>query len=109
MSPDPGMSDTREMLESISAPTTWDVAAVAAAIDACLSCVPSCTSCENACLAEEDIDAMRDCIAFDQTCADICATVARSLSRPVQADAGFLHSLLETCVRACSNCAEERA
>jgi hypothetical protein len=103
------MSHTREMLESTEAGAALAVAEFAAAIDACLGCVQACTSCANACLGEDDIAAMRHCIALDQNCADICAATARVLSRPVDADPGLLRALLEACVRACSNCAEECA
>lgn len=103
------MSYTKDMLESIAAGAGLDVDQVAGAIDACLGCVQTCTSCANACLAEPDIEAMRDCIALDENCADVCATTARALSRPVHADLQFLHPLLEACVRACSDCAEECA
>jgi hypothetical protein len=97
------------MLESTEAGTALGAAEVAAAIDACLSCDQACTACANACLAEDDIDAMRACIALDETCADICATTARLLSRPVLADHVLLDDTLRACVRACSRCAEECA
>jgi hypothetical protein len=104
-----GMSHAKEMLESSAAGASLDPVDTAAAIDACLSCEQSCTSCANACLAEEDIEAMRECIALDQTCADICGATARVLSRPVYADEVLLSALLEVCVRACTSCAEECA
>jgi hypothetical protein len=103
------VSHTREMLQTSEAGTVLDPSGTAAAIDACLSCEQSCTSCANACLAEQDLDAMRQCIALDDTCADICGTTARVLSRPVYADHALVRALLEACVRACTICAEECA
>lgn len=103
------MTYTREMLDSVAGGTVLGAAEVAAAIDACLTCEQTCTTCANACLAEDDFAAMRDCIALDQSCADVCSTTARILSRPFGADHLLLHPLLAACVRACSSCAEECA
>jgi hypothetical protein len=103
------MSYAREMLDSAPVATVLDAGEVAAAIDGCLNCEQACTSCANACLGEDDIAAMRDCIVLDQSCADLCATTARVLSRPVGTDHRLLHPLLQACVRACSSCAEECA
>ena len=103
------MSHTREMLDSTPAGAAWGAGEVAAAIDACLDCLQTCTSCANACLGEDDVAEMAECIALDQNCADLCATTARVLSRPVDADSRLVHPLLQACVRACSSCAEECA
>ncbi len=103
------MTDTREMLDASPATFALDAADVAAAIDACLTCTQTCTACADSDLAEEHVDAMRTCIALDQTCADVCATVARVLSRPAHWDHIVVHRLLEACVRACTSCAEECA
>jgi hypothetical protein len=103
------MTDTREMLDASPAALALDAADVAAAIDACLTCAQTCTACADSDLAEEHVDAMRTCIALDQTCADVCATVARVLSRPAHWDHLIVHPLLGACVRACTTCAEECA
>jgi hypothetical protein len=97
------------MLDSTPGGTTLGAAEVVAAIEACLDCEQTCTSCASACLAEDDLAAMGECIALDQSCADLCATTARVLSRPVHADHLLLHPLLQACVRACASCAEECA
>jgi hypothetical protein len=101
------MSEAREMLETTAAGSALGPVEFAAAIDACLSCEQSCPACANACLAEDDIADMRRCIALDESCADVCATTARLLSRPVLADHLLLRQMLETCVRACALCGEE--
>ena len=105
----PVMTDTREMLETSPATLALDAADVAAAIDACWTCAQTCTSCADSDLAEEKVDEMRTCIALDQTCADVCTTVARVLSRPAHWDHLVVHRLLQACVRSCTNCAEECA
>ena len=101
------MTHTREMLESSPVPVALDAAEVAEAIDACLDCVQACTGCADADLAEEDVAELRQCIALDQTCADVCAVTARVLSRPAHWDRYVTHRLLQACVRVCAECAEE--
>jgi hypothetical protein len=80
---------------------------LAEAIDACLSCVQSCTSCADADLAEPDVAELATCVALCVTCADVCEHTARVLSRPAHWDEFVVHRLLQACVRACTNSAEE--
>lgn len=103
------MTDTREMLEASPTGVPVDVADVAAAIDACLSCVQSCTSCADSDLAEDDVAEMSTCIARCVACADVCWITARMLSRPAHWDRLVIAPLLEACVRVCTSCAEECA
>jgi hypothetical protein len=103
------MSHAREMLETTEAGAALNPTDAAAAIDACLNCEQSCTGCANACLVEDDIETMRQCIALDQTCADVCSTMARVLSRPALADGVLVRALLQACIQACTSCAEECA
>jgi hypothetical protein len=103
------MTDTREMLDTSPRGVPLDADQVAAAIDACLNCVQACTGCADADLAEDDVEDLRDCIALDQRCADVCGLTARTLSRPSHWDEFVAHRLLQACVRACSTCAEECA
>jgi hypothetical protein len=97
------------MLDAAPTGVPLGVTDVAAAIDACLSCVQACTSCADADLAEEGIDELRTCIALDQNCAEVCEVTARVLSRPAHWDEFIVHRLLQACVRACTICAEECA
>jgi len=103
------MTDTRDMLETSPTNVPCGVADVAAAIDACLSCVQVCTTCADADLAEEDVDELRTCIALDLRCADVCDLTARVLSRPAHWDQFVVHRLLQACVRTCTSCADECA
>lgn len=80
---------------------------LAEAIKACLDCVAVCGSCADACLGEEGIEELRHCIRTDQDCADICLATARMLQRQGGHHAAVLRPLLEACVAACRNCAEE--
>jgi hypothetical protein len=103
------MTDTREILETVPHPAPLGVAEAAAAIDACLKCVVACTSCADADLAEEDIDALRTCIARCVESADLCELTARLLSRPAHQDRYVVHRLLQACVRSCTSSADECA
>ena len=103
------MTDTREMLDASPNGVPVDAADLAAAIDACLSCVQSCTTCADADLAEPDVAEMSDCIAMCVMCADVCWTTARALSRPAHWDRLVVVPLLEACIRTCTGSAEECA
>jgi hypothetical protein len=103
------MSDTQEILDTVPTGIPLDTADVAAAIDACLRCIQTCTTCANADLAEDDFDELRQCAALCVNCADVCAVTARLLSRPAYWDQFVVHRLLQACVRACKNSAEECA
>ena len=103
------MTDTRAMLEASSSSLPLGVAEVATVIDACLNCLQACTSCADSDLAERDVDDMRDCIALDHSCADVCEVTARLLSRPSHWDPYVVHRLLQACARVCASCAGECA
>jgi hypothetical protein len=97
------------MLEASPAEIALGLDDVAAAIDACLTCVQVCSSCADSDLAEPEVQGMRRCIALDQTCADVCGVTARILSRPAQWNEFVAHRLLQACTRACTECADECA
>ncbi len=101
------MSYAREMLDAAPGEISLDADDVATCIDACLTCLQACTACADSDLAEDDFEVMRTCIALDADCADVCATTARLLSRPLHWDHVVVHQLLKACVRTCQSCAEE--
>jgi hypothetical protein len=101
------MTATREMLDAAPVRSEFDAGALAAAIDACMVCAQACTSCANSCLAEDDVAPMARCIALCDVCADLCTATLRVLSRPFGADHVGTERLLNACVRACENSAEE--
>ena len=103
------MIETLQVLDASPASLVVGANELAAAIDACLTCVQACTVCADSDLVEEDIGTLRTCIALNQVCADICDTTARVLSRPAQGDNLTVRLLLETCVRACTVCEQECA
>jgi len=103
------MTYTKEMLEAAPARVPLSTADVAAAIDACLTCLQTCTSCANADLAEPEIDELRTCIALCLSCAEVCDVTARFLSRPAHWEPFIVHRLLQACVRSCADSAAECA
>jgi hypothetical protein len=101
------MTDTLQVLDASPAHLPVDGAALARAIDTCLTCIQACTVCADSDLIEEDVATLRTCIALDLACADICDVTARLLSRPGQWDLLTIRDLLVACVRSCTTCAEE--
>src|SRR5438105_9930227 len=97
------------MLDSAPTPLTLDAAELAAAIDVCADGAQACTACADACLAEEDVAALRSCIALAINCADLCALSVRVLSRRAREDTFLVVRVLQACAHACEGCAEECA
>jgi len=69
------------------------------------NCLAACEHCADACLSEDNIDAMTDCIRTDRDCADVCALAIKFVSR----DSDHASSILELCADLCSACAGECA
>jgi|SRR6516165_10735457 hypothetical protein len=101
------MSPARDMLEASPTGTELGVAAVAAAIEACLTCAQACTSCANSDLAEDDVARLSRCAALCVNCADVCIATAQVLSRPFASEHRVTHHLLRACVLTCTSSAEE--
>jgi hypothetical protein len=95
------------MLEASPVQSDLDRDAVAAAIEACLTCAQTCTSCANSDLAEPDVADLARCAALCITCADVCLTTMQVLSRPFESDHGVTHHVLRACVLTCTSSAEE--
>lgn len=66
-------------------------------------CASACERCLNACLDEQDIKKMVECIRLDRDCAAICHTTA-SL---VASGSRFANELVDLCADICKACAEE--
>ena len=59
------------------------------------------TTCADACLAEEMVEELVDCVRTLLTTADICETTARVLSRRAGADPVVVRALVTACWTAC--------
>ncbi|TVP88673.1 MAG: four-helix bundle copper-binding protein [Alkalicoccus sp.] len=66
-------------------------------------CMEACNHCYDACLQEEDVNMMANCIRLDRECADICGFTEQALQR----DTPFLEELLQVCETVCKACADE--
>jgi hypothetical protein len=84
-----------------------DPEALVTCIESAQSAVTACTACADACLAEDDIAAMRTCIRRDLDCADIAAATTAVLARQVAMDLGLVRVVLEACTVAAKRCAAE--
>lgn len=72
-------------------------------IEQLLNCATACETCAAACLDEEDVTHMAQCIEMDRDCAELCYITAKLLTR----DSEFAHELLALCEKACRQCADE--
>ena len=78
-------------------------------IEACYDCGQTCVSCADACLAEETVAKLRQCIRLDLDCADACLATGNLASRRAGSNEAVLKSMIETCALACRACADECA
>jgi hypothetical protein len=82
-------------------------AALIRCIEACYDCAQTCTVCADACLGEEMVGELRQCIRLDLDCADVCAATGQIASRRTGANELIVKRMIETCAEACRLCAEE--
>lgn len=66
-------------------------------------CMEACNHCYDACLKEDEIDMMRDCIRLDRECADMCGFLEQALIR----DTPFAAQLAKVCADICEACGME--
>ena len=71
------------------------------------ACAAICRACADACLGEEMVSDLVQCIRLDLDCADLCAVTGRILSRQTAFDATLARAVLEACVAACKACGDE--
>lgn len=72
-------------------------------IKALTNCVSHCNYCADACLSEDNIQMMVDCIRTDRACAEVCSTTAALLA----ANYEDVQDLVAYCHKICFACAEE--
>lgn len=84
-----------------------DEKALIACLEACFECELTCTACADACLHEKRVAELTFCIRTDLDCADICATLGRSLARASRPDADAMRTLLTACAASCRACGGE--
>jgi hypothetical protein len=98
---------TMDMLETYPATINLDRQLIARVIDALVTCSQACTACADACLSEDMVADLRNCIRTNLDCADSCEATARILSRHTGYDANITRAQLQACIVACRACGEE--
>jgi hypothetical protein len=83
--------------------------ALSAAIEECYACAMTCTSCADACLAEQMVAELRQCIRLNLDCADICAATAAIATRRTGSNEETIRAVLDACTTACRLCGAECA
>ena len=76
-------------------------------IEECFDCAQICTSCADACLGEEKVQHLTQCIRLDLDCADVCAATGTVASRRTGSNEEVIRQMLSACETACRLCAEE--
>lgn len=74
-----------------------------ATIEKLHECMTACNHCYDACLQEDDVNKMVDCIRLDRECADICAYLEQALGRGTP----FASQLAKVCAEICQACGDE--
>jgi|SRR5687768_6225157 len=73
------------------------------AIDALNNCATECNHCLTACLEEQNVSMLVNCIKLDIDCAAICSFTASLLAR----NSAHGRHLLRECIEVCNACAAE--
>src|SRR5690349_19429778 len=71
-------------------------------IEECYDCALTCASCADACLAEQAVAQLRQCIRLDLDCADVCIATGALAIRRTGSNEDILRQLLRVCLSACS-------
>ncbi|WP_234568332.1 four-helix bundle copper-binding protein [Rhodohalobacter sp. 614A] len=72
-------------------------------ISALSECITACETCFAACLEEDHVEEMTECIKLDRDCAEMCRLAVQFLSR----DSDISQSIIGLCADICAKCAEE--
>lgn len=72
-------------------------------LDVLSDCINHCNHCADACLGEDNVEMMVDCIRTDRACAAVCSALADVL--PTQFS--NVQGLVNYCAEICEACAEE--
>lgn len=81
--------------------------ALARCIEECFDCAQTCASCADACIGEQNVQTLIQCIRLNLDCADICAATGFIATRRSGSNEALIRSTLETCAMACKICGDE--
>ena len=96
-----------EMIASNPSTPALEATALAEAIEACHEAAAASSVCADACLGEESVPDLRECIRRDLDAADVLVAAAKVLGRQYAVDLGLTRVLLEAATVAAKKCAEE--
>jgi hypothetical protein len=96
-----------EVIGSHPKPSDLDREALLRCVSECLDCGASCTACADASLSESNLPDMVRSIRLCLDCADACDAAVGIVTRQTEADLALTRAMVQTCVAACSACAEE--
>jgi hypothetical protein len=68
-----------------------------ACIESCFACALTCTSCADACVAEDTMTGLRQCIRLNLDCADVCSATGALASRRAGSNQEVVRTMIETC------------
>lgn len=72
-------------------------------LNALTNCAAECNHCATACLDEQDVKMLANCIKLDIDCAEICTIAAGFVSR----NSSHARHILAECADICNACADE--
>ncbi|MGE7902893.1 four-helix bundle copper-binding protein [Peribacillus sp. NPDC094092] len=72
-------------------------------IETLKDCMTACNQCYDACLREDHVNMMVECIRLDRECADICSFLEQAIGRGTP----FISELAAVCAKICESCGHE--
>jgi hypothetical protein len=76
-------------------------------IEECYDRAQMCVSCADACLAEDMVQELTQCIRLNLDCADVCTTTGAISSRRTGSNEQTIAQMLEACATVCRSCGDE--
>lgn len=73
----------------------------------CFDCAQTCSACADACLGEDNLDDLRQCIRLNLDCADVCLATGNLGTRRTGSDDKIVELMLAACAEACRICGVE--
>lgn len=70
------------------------------------NCIAHCNWCADACLDEDNVKKMAECIRLDRICAETCKAAAQAVVSNAKTD---VSALIKACQTICEKCGEECA
>jgi hypothetical protein len=75
-----------------------------ALISALGTCINACNYCADACLEEDNVKMMVDCIRTDRVCAEVCSSLSQILNTRYKNVSGLIDYCISVCEECKNNC-----